>query len=72
MSKDRIVGYTTGVFDLFHVGHLRLLQRARNSCDYLVVGVTTDELCLLVKADHLLYLSRTGSVSQVHCAALTK
>lgn len=39
-----IVGYTTGVYDLFHVGHLKLLERARAACDHLIVGVTTDEL----------------------------
>ncbi|MDX2480327.1 MAG: adenylyltransferase/cytidyltransferase family protein [Desulfuromusa sp.] len=42
--KKEVVGYTTGVFDLFHIGHLRILQRAKSRCDRLIVGVSTDEL----------------------------
>lgn len=47
--RQGIVGYAPGAYDLFHVGHLNILKRAKSHCDYLIAGVVSDEMCLRAK-----------------------
>jgi len=44
-----VVGYVPGAYDMFHIGHLNILRRARQECDHLIAGVVTDEVLMRVK-----------------------
>ena len=71
MKKYKI-GYTTGVYDMFHIGHLNILKRAKEQCDYLIVGVTTDELCYSRKKKYPIICEseRMAIVAELRCVDL--
>jgi len=48
-NKNKIIGYSSGVFDLFHIGHLNILESAKKNCDFHIVAVTTDDLVKKIK-----------------------
>lgn len=71
MKKYKI-GYTTGIYDMFHIGHLNVLQRAKAQCDYLIVGVTTDALCYQRKKKYPIICEedRMAIVKELRCVDL--
>ena len=63
-----VIGYTAGVYDLFHIGHLNLLKNAKGMCDKLIVGVTTDDL-VTYKGKHAMipFEDRIEIVRNIKC-----
>ena len=67
--KKYKVGYTTGVYDMFHIGHLNILKRAKEQCELLIVGVTTDALCYARKRKYPIIseADRMAIVAELRC-----
>jgi glycerol-3-phosphate cytidylyltransferase len=67
-----IIGYTSGVFDLFHIGHLNMLRYSKKMCDKLIVGVTTDELMIEYKEiePFIPFRERCEIVENIKCVDL--
>ena len=74
INTSPVLGYTSGVFDLFHVGHLRILQRASEFVDILIVGVSTDELCEQYKSRRpiIRFEDRIEIISSLSCVHLAE
>lgn len=70
-TKKQIIGYTSGVFDLFHTGHLNILNRSKSLCDRLIVGVTTDDLVSYKNAKAVVpFEERIEIVKNIKCVDL--
>lgn len=68
MTKKFKVGYTAGVYDLFHIGHLNILKRAKSQCDKLIVGVSSDELVAYKGKQAVVpYAERAEIIDNIKC-----
>ncbi|GAB5617078.1 adenylyltransferase/cytidyltransferase family protein [Faecalimonas canis] len=67
--KEYKIGYTSGVYDMFHIGHLNVLNNAKKYCEYLIVGVSTDELVQEYKGKTPIipYEERKAIVENIKC-----
>lgn len=76
-EKQPVIGYTTGVYDLFHIGHLNLFKNAKGMCDRLIVGVTVDELVeykgkkAMIPFEDRIEIVRSASMSMPPCLSMT-
>lgn len=71
-NKKYRIGYTTGVYDMFHIGHLNILKKAKEQCDFLIVGVSTDEVVRSYKnkTPIIPFEERIAIVSELKCVDL--
>lgn len=67
--KKYHIGYTCGVFDLFHIGHLNLLERCKDMCDYLIVGICNDDYVNNIKHKQPVIneIDRTRIINALKC-----
>tara|TARA_Y100000310_G_C20492230_1_gene719799 strand:- start:474 stop:917 length:444 start_codon:yes stop_codon:yes gene_type:complete len=72
-KKKKIIGYALGSFDLFHIGHLHILKRAKSLCDKLIVGIATDELITNYKGKEPIipFHERLEIIQNIKCVDLT-
>ena len=70
-GKKQIIGYTSGVFDMFHIGHLNILKYSKSLCDKLVVGIITDELVSYKNTEVIVpFEERIEIVQNIKCVDL--